>query len=96
MEKRDEFIDDATDLGTYLGGIGRRVLLAREALWGLNKTWREGESDESAQVVEQLSAELSQLGREVMLVQNQLCSKCGLKNVRKVIIFPENASKKED
>ena len=96
MEKENDKLMDATDLATYLGEIGRRVFLVRETLWGLNKTWREGESDESAEVVEQLSAELSRLGREVMLVRNQLCKNCALKNVQKSIIFSDSPSKKED
>ncbi len=79
--------DDNTDLGTFLGEIGRRVLLSKEALWGLNKSWREGESEESAEVVEQLSAELSGLGQQIKLVRNQLCQKCALKKVKKSIQF---------
>ncbi len=86
MEKQDDFID-ATDLGTYLGEIGRRVWLCRETLWGLNKSWREGESEESAELVEQLSAELSSLGRQIKLVRNQLCRDCALKKVKKTIQF---------
>ena len=96
MEKQDDNFTDATDLATFLVGIGRQIWLCRETLWGLNKTWREGESDEAAEVVEQLSANLSRLGREIILVRNQLCPKCALKGVIKNIIFPENSAKKEE
>ena len=86
MEKHDECFD-ATDLATFMGEIARRVWLVRETLWGFNKTWREGESEESAELVEQLSAELSSLGRQIKLVRNQLCQKCALKKVKKTIQF---------
>ncbi len=96
MENRQELLD-VSDLGTYIGRIGRRILLRGEMLRSIGHMWFEGDCEESRVMMEEMGLELNQIGQQLKLLRDQLCHRCEMLQVEeKTTILSEHMSVKEE
>ncbi len=92
MENQTDF----TDVGTFLINIARRLTKEGELLQALADKWFVDKFTDENEVLTQSGTDISHLGRKLLVITDQLCQACKIKEVSEKLIFSKKSSKIED
>jgi hypothetical protein len=89
-------LDECTDLETFIGKIGHRLIKEGISLQALAEMWFD-KGDEKLTVTRQHGIDLNDIGEQLLSVKSRLCQRCKLQEVRVRLVFndssDENAEK---
>jgi len=85
-------VNDAAGLGDFLGNLGHRLIKEGVSLSALARSLL-ADTGEDEEIFVQVGIDVANLGRELLMAKNQLCSACMTKTVEKFTC--DNASEGE-
>ncbi len=88
--------EESTDLETFIGKIGYRLIKEGDSLQALAEMWFD-RGDEKLSVTRQYGIDLTDIGEQLLSLKSRLCQRCKLQEMRVVLVFDgsadENAEK---
>ena len=82
---------EVTDVGTFLINIARRLTKEGELLQALADKWFADKFSDENEVLTQSGTDIAHLGRKLLVVTDQLCQPCKIKEVSEKLIFSDNS-----
>jgi hypothetical protein len=71
---------DATDMGTYLGTIGAKLIREGYSLQALAEIWY-GKGEDNLNTIKNFGRDMIDMGEQLTVLRNQLCQNCMLKEI---------------
>jgi hypothetical protein len=73
---------DESDLGSYLGMMGAKLVKEGHSLQALAAMWYGGEEDDNVNIVKSFGGDLIDMGEQLSALRSRLCQNCILQEVK--------------